>query len=260
MAGFRFDEAQNAIFSFVWGEYCDWYIEIAKTRIRQNGLSPVPVLVYALEIALRLLHPFMPFVTEEIWQTLKRTCPSGWLKSDSIMIAPYPEAENKNIDTHAERVMQTIIDIIRTIRNIRSEHNVESGQWVEAQIFAGELTGEITTYGTVIETLARSRPVTFLNERHEPQKGENVVVSVLKDAEVYIPMESMVNVMAERTRLQKEIEQNEAEMGRLETRLQDAQFTGRAPAAVVEKERNKLVTIQERLTRLKQELQRLESR
>jgi valyl-tRNA synthetase len=259
MANYRFDEAQNHVHSFIWGEYCDWYIELAKIRLRQNGPSPIPVLVNVLETSLRLLHPFMPFVTEEVWQTLKRSCPPGWLKSESIMIAPYPEADAGNIDTGAEQVMETVVDIIRTIRNTRSEHNVESGVWVEAQLYAGELTADVAAYLAAIETLARARPVTFLEKRRESRKGENVLVFVLKEAEVAIPMESMVDMTAERTRLQKEIDQNEAEMGRLEIRLQDFKFTSRAPAVVVEKERNKLTVIKDKLERLNQELQRLQS-
>jgi valyl-tRNA synthetase len=259
MSSVRFDEAQSLVYSFIWGEYCDWYIELAKIRLRQNGLSPIPVLVHVLETSLRLLHPFMPFVTEEVWQTLKRACPMGWLTNDSIMVAPYPEAETANIDTSAERVMETVIDIIRAIRNVRSEHNVESGVWVEAQVYAGELTENIAAHLTTIEALARAKPVTLLEKRRESRKGENVVVSVLKEAEVAIPMESMVDIVAEQTRLQKEIDQNEAEMGRLEIRLQDSLFISRAPAVVVEKERNKLTTIKDKLERLKQELERLHS-
>ncbi len=113
MADFQFEEAQRQVHDFLWGEYCDWYIELAKIRLRQGGLSPVPVLVHVLETALRLLHPFMPFVTEELWQTLKSACPAGWQATDSIMIASYPEAEAKAIDPESERIMETVIEIIR---------------------------------------------------------------------------------------------------------------------------------------------------
>ncbi len=260
MANFRFDEAQNQVYSFIWGEYCDWYIELGKIRLRQNGLSPIPVLVHVLETSLRLLHPFMPFVTEEIWQILKRSCPPGWLNSESIMIAPYPESDTSNIDTGAERVMGTVVDIIRAIRNVRSEHNVESGVWVEAQVWAGELTFDVAAHSAAIEALSRTKPLTFLEERSKSQKGEYVLVSVLEEAEVTIPMESMVDLTAERLRLQKEIDRNSNEMERLEIRLQDAQFINRAPTAVVEKEKNKLTMIKDKLVRFNQELQRLQSR
>jgi valyl-tRNA synthetase len=259
MADFQFEEAQRQVHDFLWGEYCDWYIELAKIRLRQGGLSPVPVLVHVLETALRLLHPFMPFVTEELWQSLKRACPAGWPATDSIMIAPYPEAEDKAIDTESERIVETIIEIIRSIRNARAQYNVETLRWVEAQVYAGTLTPAIMAYFPAIETLARAKPVTFLEKRREARPGENVLVSVLKDAEVVIPMESMVDLEAERRRLQKEVEQNEAEAARLEARLKDRHFLTRAPEAVVEKERNKLAVVQDKLARLKQELARLQT-
>jgi valyl-tRNA synthetase len=259
MADFQFEEAQRQVHDFLWGEYCDWYIELAKIRLRQGGLSPVPVLVPVLETALRLLHPFMPFVTEELWQSLKNTGPAGWQATDSIMITSYPEAEAKAIDPESERIVETVIDVIRAIRNTRAEYNVATSRWVEAQVYAGALTPAISAYLSAIETLARAKPVTFLQKRRKARPGENVLVSVLKDAEVVIPMESMVDLEAERSRLQKEVEQNEAEAARLEARLKNRHFLTRAPEAVVEKERNKLVVVKDKLKRLKQELARLQA-
>jgi valyl-tRNA synthetase len=257
MAEYRFEEAQQTVHDFIWGEFCDWYIELAKIRLREGGASPVPVLLNVLETSLRLLHPFLPFVTEEVWQALRRSCPPNWQPTDSIMVAAYPEADETAYDAAAERVIEALIDIVRAVRNARAEYNVESGRWVEAQVYAGELTAPIAAYTIPIELLARARPVTFLNRRRESRPGENVLVSVLKDAEVVIPMESMVDVDAERTRLQKEIAENEAEAARLDIRLADEKFLTRAPAAVVEKERTKAATIKDKLVRLKQELDRL---
>jgi valyl-tRNA synthetase len=199
----------------------------------------------------------MPFVTEELWQSLRHSCPPEWIKTESIMIATYPETDASSLDPVSERVMETVIDIIRAIRNARSEHNVESSIWVEAQVYAGDITSSVASHFTTIESLARVRPLTFLEKRRESRPGENVLVSVLKDAEVVIPMASMVDVATERLRLQKEIDRDEAEMKRLEARLLDTQFIGRAPPTVVEKEKAKLVTIREKLLRLKQEVDRL---
>jgi valyl-tRNA synthetase len=258
MADFHFEEAQGLVHDFLWAEFCDWYIELAKIRLRQGGVSPVPVLVHVLEASLRLLHPFMPFVTEEIWQTLRRSCPPGWQKADSIMIATFPESDEKAFDADSERVVGTVVDIIRAIRNARAEYSVDSGMWVEAQVHAGNLTPVISAYMPAIESLARAKPLTFLEKRRETKPGENVVVSVLKDGEVVIPMESMIDVAAERARLEKEIGQNNAEADRLEVRLRDGQFLTRAPSAVVDKERNKLTLIRDKLARLRQELARLQ--
>jgi valyl-tRNA synthetase len=254
MENFQFEEAQRQLHDFIWGEFCDWYIELAKIRLGSGeALSPMPVLVYVLETLLRLLHPFMPFVTEELWQNLKRCLPAGWQKLESIMIAAYPEADEKAADPQAERVMGAIIEIIRSIRNARAEHKVESSRWVEAQVYAGELTAAITPYSQAIQALARARPVIFLDDRQD-MKSENVVALVLKDSEVVIPMESMVDLEAERKRLEKEIEETRNEVARLEARLKDKAFLSKAPTVVVDKERQKLATSKDKLKKLVQQI------
>ncbi|GAH69492.1 unnamed protein product, partial [marine sediment metagenome] len=189
MEDFQFGEAQRQIYDFLWGEFCDWYIEIAKIRLRsaQKQLpSPVPVLVHVLETSLRLLHPYMPFVTEELWQNLKSHLPPDWQATESIMVATYPEADKAAVDPQAERIMEAIIEIIRSIRNVRAQYQVESSHWIEAQIYAGDLTPAITPYSQAIQTLARARPVTF----HDIQQGisegfpseENDLLVVLPNA------------------------------------------------------------------------------
>lgn len=255
---YHFEEAQSSIHDFLWGEYCDWYIELAKIRLKDDASknTPIPVLIHVLETSLRLLHPFMPFVTEEIWQSLKNACPSTSL-ADSIMITDYPEADDNLIDVKAERIIDTVIDITRSIRNTRAEHNVENNIWVEAQVYAGELTPSVLLHSEAIAYLARAKPLTFLEKHRESKPGENVLVSVLKEAEVTIPMASMVDVEAEKVRLRKEIDQNQAEANRLDVRLQDSQFLAKAPPAVVEKEKAKRMMIKDKLQRLELELERL---
>ncbi|MFC1985548.1 valine--tRNA ligase [Chloroflexota bacterium] len=262
MEDFQFGEAQRQIYDFLWGEFCDWYIELAKIRLRATTgetLSPIPVLVHVLETSLRLLHPYMPFVTEELWQSLKRCLPSDWQTSESVMVAPYPEADAEAVDPEAERVMESVIEIIRSIRNSRAENNVESTRWIEAQIYGGKLTSVIAPYSQVIQTLSKARPVTFLDTREESAASKNAVVLVLKEVEVVIPMESMVNLEAEKERLAKEIAQSQAEVARLEARLNDKAFLAKAPASVIDKERDRLGIVKDKMERLKQQLTRLQS-
>ncbi len=259
MENFQFGEALGQIHDFLWGEFCDWYIEFAKIRLHSGEVpSPLPVLVHVLETSLRLLHPYMPFVTEELWQNLKQCLPSGWQPTESIMVSAYPEADEKAIDLQTERVTQSMIEIIHSIRNARAQYKVDSARWIEAQVYAGELTPAITPYSQAIQTLARARPITFLDSRQAPA-NENVVVLVLKDAEVIIPMESMVDLEAERKRLQKEIEQSQAEVAALEARLKDEVFLTKAPAAVVGRERDKLAVRKDKLERLRQQLIRFQT-
>jgi valyl-tRNA synthetase len=255
MTDFQFAEAQRQIYEFLWGEYCDWYIELAKIRLRdsENIVPTLTVLTNVLDNSLRLLHPFMPFLTEELWQNIKQnTATDG--QGDSIMVSPYPEADDSKIDLKAERTMEAIIEIIRSIRNARAEHNVENSRWIEARIFGNKLAAAITPYSKTIEILARSRPVSVAESRTVTAAYENNLVLVLKETEVVIPMSSMVDLDAEKKRLEKEIEQSQSEAGRLDARLNDTNFLSRAPAAVVEKERQKLTTLNDKLARLKQEI------
>jgi valyl-tRNA synthetase len=256
---FQLGEALRQIQDFLWGEYCDWYIEFAKIRLRPDSdlPSPLPILVHVLETSLRLLHPYMPFVTEELWQNLKGSLPVDWQEAESIMVAPYPEADKTAIDREAERAMETMVEIVRAIRNTRAHHGVESSRWIEAQIFAGKLTPAIVPYTDTIQTLARARPVVFLKQRDEGASREESLVSVLKGAEVIIPMSSMFDLQTEKGRLQKEIDNSQAEMERLKARLDNQEFLAKAPKIVIDKERQKLYTITDRLERLKEQIGKL---
>ncbi|MFC1860255.1 valine--tRNA ligase [Chloroflexota bacterium] len=259
MDDFQFGEALRQIYDFLWGEYCDWYIEIAKIRLNPDAkdvetLSPIPILVHVLETSLRLLHPYMPFITEELWQNLRRQLPSDWQETDSIMVAAYPEADEAAIDSEAERIIESVIEIVHSIRNARAQYKVESGRWIEAQIYVGELKEAIIPYSQVIQTLARAKPLTFFESRQGGQSDANTLVLVLKESEVVIPMESMIDLQTERKRIQREIEAIRAEVTRLEVRLNDRAFLTKAPSAIVNKERDKLALRKDRLERLKREL------
>ncbi len=258
MEGFQFGEAHRQLYEFLWGEFCDWYIEIAKIRLRSGGEapSPLPVLVPVMETSLRLLHPYMPFVTEELWQALREHSASP---AESIMIAPYPGAGQFAADPGAETVMGAVIEIVRAIRNARAQHGVESTRWIEARVHAGSLTAAIGAHSGAIETLARARPVTFFATRQEAAPGKDTLVLVLKDCDVVIPMESMVDLAAEGARLGKEIEKMRAEVARLAARLGDGTFLSRAPASVVAQEKGRLAERQEKLERLEQQLGKLKS-
>ncbi len=254
LSDYQFGEAERRIHDFFWGEFCDWYIEISKIRLSHPNSSPLPYLAIVLETTLRLLHPFMPFITEELWQGLKQRLPAGLLTAPSVMVARYPRAYRRAIDPQAERVMAAVIEAIRAIRNARAEHRVDAGKWIEARIYTDELKPAIESQRAAIEVLARARPVAIFS-REQRQREEKGLVMVLKEAEVVLPWEGMVDVVAERRRLEKEMAAVQDEISRLELRLKDEQFLSKAPAAVVEKERQKLEGHRDRLSRLKQELE-----
>jgi len=261
MEDFQFGEAQRQLYDFLWGEFCDWYIEMAKIRLGSPDRqvpSPVPVLVYVLETSLRLLHPYMPFVTEELWQSLKSHLEADWQGTESIMVAPYPEADNAAIDPEAERVMEAVIEIVRAVRNTRAQYQVAPDRWVEAQVHAGELTPAVSAYEGVITALARARPVGFVADKRA-SSAKDAVVTVLREAEVVVPMVSMIDVEAERKRLEKEIAEVAADVTRLEKRLGDGAFLTKAPPAVVARERDRLAVRRDKLERLKEQLTRFEA-
>ncbi len=250
MDDFQFGEAQRQIHDFLWGEFCDWYIELAKIRLFSTAEpSPLPVLVHVLETALRLLHPYMPFITEELWQSIKIGLPPDRQTADSIMIAAYPEADASAIDPDSERVIAAVIEIIHSIRNIRAQHKVDTARQIEAQVYAGEFKAAVSQYAPAIQTLARAK-LTILDKR--PSKSvKDALVTVLKETEVVIPMASMFDPEAEKKRIGKEMEELNAGITRLEQRLKDEAFLSRAPAAIIEKERARLADRKDKLKRLK---------
>jgi len=270
MEEFQFGEAEQQIYDFVWSKFCDWYIEIAKIRLRSHHalsmagegfgkVSPLPFLVNTLEKSLRLLHPFMPFVTEELWQSLKQRLPDKDQMPASIMIAPYPLAEDKAFAPEAERVMDSVIEIVGSIRNVRAQYKVRSNRWIEAQVYAGELLSGLITQTNIIETLAKVRPLTILGrQKREPTKDEAPVL-VLKEAEVVLPLTGMVDRLAEEQRLVKESEEIKVRIAQLESRLRDNDFLSKAPSQVIEREKQKLVMLEDKLKRLHKELSQLSS-
>jgi len=201
----------------------------------KEAVSPLPVLVNVLETALRLLHPFMPFVTEELWQNLRSRLPAEWQKTESIMVAKYPKADNDAVDTAAENIIEAVIDITRAIRNIRAENKVESTKWIAAEIYSGKLTADITPHSAAIQSLAKVKPLEFKDGRLTDAQGEKFAVAVLKEADVIVPMASMIDLAVEREKILKEIAQIDADVARLEIRLKDEAFLSKAPAPVVAK-------------------------
>ncbi len=266
MEDFQFGEAERQIYEFLWGEFCDWYVEIAKIRLRSRKgiISPVPVLVYVLEASLRLLHPYMPFVTEELWQHLKKHLSSNWQSIESIMVAPYPKAREVDIDSESELAMKSIIDIIRSIRNIRREFKVESSKRIlaQVQIDDGKLRSAISSHAQTIQTLAKVEPITFGDSSMKsPVWGDAMTLEfvVSQGIKWSTAAFAMFDPEAEKKRINKEIEQGQARVTRLEARLKDRAFLTKAPQAIIERERQKLYTLTDKLERLKEQLTRLQT-
>ena len=255
MESFMLGEALSKIHDFIWSEFCDWYIEMAKIRLRdENSPSPMPVLVHTLEKMLRLLHPFMPFITEEIWQRIAEYLP---VRPDSIMIAEYPTADKSAIDAAAEQKMDSVLEIIRSIRNARAEARIEPAKFIEALIAVQDSRAAIEPHMPVISTLARVRPLSIIDKADKELKTDQAKVLVLRDVEVILPLSGLIDRDAEATRLTKEIEGTESLIARTEGKLQNTQFVSKAPAQVVERERQSLADHKGKLERLRKQLAEL---
>ena len=235
--GFRLGDAQEYVHDFIWNEFCDWYIEIAKIRLRDlsDSPSPAPVLAQVLDGALRLLHPFMPFITEEIWQTLVQRMPASDDRTDSIMVTPYPTPDPAAIDSEAEEWAGLLMALVRGVRNVRAERKVESNKKVPAVLLDGETLGPGGQ--SFLETLAQCSVEARAGDTPQP---ENSIMVVEKATRVFLPLAGLFDFAGERQRLQSSLEELRKRIGQIESRLENEQFLSKAPPDVVEKERTRL--------------------
>ena len=230
---YRFHEAANQIYDFFWGEFCDWYIELIKPRLAEGADQPsarvaCANLVSLFEAALRLLHPVMPFITEEIWYAVY----DGHPPLKSIALARYPQADERQLDLAAETEMAILQDLIVSVRNLRAELKIEPKQRVPVQVFAHE--AEIHTLleqnqGSV-ERLAGVEKIEFVENSLAKLAGARHTARF----DVHVIYEKKIDVAAERERLKKELEKIEKEMASGQRQLGNQQFLAKAPTQVVE--------------------------
>ena len=245
LTAYNLHEASRTIYRFFWHEFCDWYLEMVKL----HPDSSKQVLLYVLENALRLLHPFMPFLTEELWQTIPHS-------GDSVMIAAYPQAEPALRDTQAEDAMEKVQDVIVKVRNIRSEKNVEPKQAVVLRIATedGAIAGILTAAREYIFKLGN---VSKLEIVPQLQGNQLTAQAVAAGCALEVPLEGVIDQNAERAKLQRELEKAQKEADSLERKLSNASFVERAPAEVVEENRRRLSDYQDQATKLRSALDRM---
>jgi valyl-tRNA synthetase len=267
MASYEFGEAGRQIYDFLWSEFCDWYLEIAKSQLRSPELKAhtQAIMAQVLERTLRLLHPFMPFVTEEIWQRLargardeERGTRSEERGAASIMLAPYPTADERFFDAAAEEQMGLVMELVRSIRNARAEFGVEPAKRIEALIAAGQAKDLLVAQTKTLVTLARLDPAKLRIAATPPEKPKQALSLLVGGVECYLPLAAMVDLAAERARTEKEIAAAQADVARGE-KLLGSDFASKAPAAIVEKEREKLAANRQRLAQLATRLASLSS-
>jgi len=238
-------EAARTIYGFFWDEFCDWYLEMVK----QHPERSKPVLLYVFESALRLLHPFMPFITEELWQNTPH-------KGESIVVASYPSVDSGRVDLEAEAQVSMIQDVIAKIRNIRAEKNVDAKQPVTVRI--------ATTDAAISSVLSGARDYIFKLAQVSEMEivpalsgDKSAAQAVAAGCALEVPLAGLIDVESERARVSKELEKVRREIDGLERKLSNASFVERAPKEVVEENRRRLADYQGQESKLTAALERL---
>ncbi len=258
---YRFDHASQALYEFIWNEYCDWYLELSKPVLWDDDASAGAkrgtrrTLVTVLEAWLRLLHPLMPFITEEIWQSV---APLAGKRGDTIMLQPYPEPEKHAQDEQATRDIEWLKSVIVGIRTIRSEMNIPPGKEIPVLLTStsGDDKKRLEQNSQYLKKLTKLADVRWLADRNDAPAAATALAGEL---EILVPMAGLIDKDAEIGRLNKEIGKLENDVSRIEGKLGNPGFVDRAPADVVNKERDKLAAQQQALETLREKLQRIQT-
>ena len=262
---FRFDVASHAAYEFIWNEYCDWYLELSKPVLYGDEYSEAEkrgtrlTLVRVLEAILRLAHPFMPFITEEIWQKVaplagKETAAGG--ASATIMRQPFPVSDNARLDPQAERDIEWIKAVITVVRNIRGEMRIPPGKSLDVYLHNGKDSDRerLAANHNFMCRLAKLERITWLNAEDSAPASATGLVG---DMEILVPMAGLIDKDAEIERLGKEIEKLRKEVARGEGKLRNPNFVDKAPDEVVAKEREKLDDHRSQQARLEEQMEKI---
>ncbi len=258
---YRFDMAASALYEFIWNEYCDWYLELSKPVLWDEN-APIEAkrgtlgtLVRVLEAVLRLAHPIMPFITEEIWQQVKELAGKS---GDSIMLAEFPQAQEALIDADAEADVKWLQDVITAVRNVRGEKQIPPSKELELLFKNGDDDDfrRAEENQAFLMKLAKLEKLTWLNEGDEEPMS---VTQLVGDMEILIPMAGFIDKDAEVARLNKSIEKLGKDLDRVTNKLGNPGFTDKAPAAVIEKEKEKAAGFERDIAKLKEQIEKIQA-
>jgi len=254
-AQYRLDNVANTIYQFVWDEYCDWYLEIAKVQIQTGDAAQQRgtrrTLMRVLEAILRLAHPVIPFITEELWQ---KVAPVAGKSGDSISVAPYPATNPAAIDEQAEAYVVRLKAAVDACRNLRGEMNVSPGTRLPAYVFGD--AAFVRGAAPVLQALAKLSEVrVFDDEASWAQAAQAAPVAMVGDARLCLYME--IDIAAEKVRIGKEIERQSADLARETAKLSNEAFVAKAPPAIIEQVRKRIADLTATLTKLQDQLKRL---
>ncbi len=261
METYRFDLVSQAIYDFFWNEYCDWYLELSKPVLWDENSSEAQknatryTLISILEQSLRLAHPFLPFITEEIWQ---KVAPMLSIEGESIMLQPYPELDNSVISESVDAEIEWVKGVIIAIRNIRGEMNISPAKAIPVILTKGQDQDKafLEANSQFLSKLAKLESIEWLDDSTDAPLSSTQLVGSM---EVLVPMAGLIDLDAELTRLNKEIDKLEKEINKLSGKLNNQKFVANAPAEVVNKEKEKLSAAQSSLTQLQEQLEKIKN-
>ncbi|MFL2755919.1 MAG: valine--tRNA ligase [Dehalococcoidia bacterium] len=244
MESYQFGEAQQELYDFFWNEYCDWFIELSKIRIaKETNSTPIPTLLYVLDKTLKLLHPFMPFVTEEIWTGLFKSTPT-----DSLMIQEYPESSDDVCDYNSIDLMNHIFEIVKGIRNAKSELNIKSSQHLKSIMIVDKNIESVRSNALFITNLTNVE-IDVYDSDFEFNLDTNIPI-ITSSATTYLEIGNVIDTDSESKRLLDEIKTLSSRIKSLESRLSNTKFVENAPTDVVEKEKARLSDFRDRESKL----------
>jgi valyl-tRNA synthetase len=251
LSEYRFDEAAHLFYQFFWYEFCDSYLEFSKLHLQEpTKRQTLGVLRYGLDVGLRLLHPFMPFITEEIWQHLDD-------RDRSVMVSPYPKPVSALLDPRAEEETGVLLEAIRVIRRLRSELSIPPGQSIDARFKLSDPRAlSILKEGRpYLEKLCRLSSLSIGLDLPRPPSS---AMSVTPFGEVYLPLAGLIDIDSEKDRLRREMEKTSRELSVISAKLDDPNFRSKAPSHVVEKDEGRAAELKEKLAKLKSNLEYFE--
>ena len=253
LEAFRFNDAALTVYKFIWNEYCDWYIELTKSKLASPGRERVAaqnMLIHVLDSALKLLHPFMPFITEEIWQKLPQD-------ENSIMVSPFPEYREAQTNEAIEKEMALIMEVITGIRNIRGEMNLNPGLKLNVLVKtqSSETQQTLKYHGEYVRELARVEKLEAGSNIVKPKVSAS---SVLGEMDLIIPLEGMMDFQEERNRVEKELKKIEKDLIFLDKKLSNPNFVKKAPVDIIEKDEQRKKSLSLKQVKLEIHLKTIE--
>ena len=250
---YRLNEAVKSMYNFIWKDYCDWYIEFAKSRIygssKNDKETVISVAVYVLKNILKLLHPYTPFITEEVW--------SYFNESDFIINSQWPNADNEKINNDIDNNINFIMLVITALRNLKSELNISPVKEIQLVCRGNKLKTDIINENKkYFDDLVKVKDIQCFEKIKKPEKSSTIVIN---DVEIFVPLSDLIDINKEINRLKDKIKDFEGRMNAVKKKINNENFINRAPKEIVEHEKNKFINYQNNYVKLKENLDNLES-